>query len=510
MSQTSDNNKRIAKNTIFLYVRLLFLLIANFYTSRVVLDKLGVQDFGIYNVVGGFAIIFVFFRSSLANATQRYLNVELGKNNTEGVHKIFCLHQSIYILISIVLFILAETVGTWFVLNKLIIPPSRMVAAFWVYQFTILSLIVTILSVVYDAIIVAKENMKIYSYVGIFEGLAKLTVAFLIAYSPYDRLVTYGFLLLIVALGIRLFYSFYCRKKYEESKFRFDWNIKSFKEALGMIGWNSIGAAVYAINDQGINVLLNLFFGPTVNAARAVAFQVSGAIGNFGLSFYTSVRPQLVKSYSVGNYEYLYKLFFYSSKYSVFLLWLMCLPVMLSIDFFLNIWLTKIPEYTNIFTLLVLLYSIVNVLNQPIWSLALAIGKLKYYMLIGSGVFLMSFPISYVCLKMGASPISVFVINILVRCIYIIAVLEVLNKYIRISMKQYFFKVVKPTILVIGMSSALSLIINSFLGQKVFERLSISCLSIVINTVCIYSFGLNKNEKIKFISTIKQKISCIK
>lgn len=501
----NSRSKRIVKNTLYLYIRMLFLMFISFYTSRVVLQSLGVVDYGIHNVVGGLASMFAFFRSSLANVTQRDLNMVYGRLDFNAAKQMFCLHQTIYIIITILLTIILETVGLWFLYNKLVIPPSRMTAAFWVFQFTIISLAVTILSVVYDSVLIARENMKIYSYVGIVEGIAKLIIAYGIAVSKFDKLILYAFLLLVLALIIRLFYSYYCGKHYEECHFSFRWNIKEIKRASSLVGWNTIGTLVWSINDQGINILLNMFFGPAVNAARGISSHLCNAINNFGTNFFTSVRPQLVKSYSAKDFDYLYKLFFASSKFSVFLLWFFCLPVMLCIDIVLKIWLGDVPEYTNVFTLWILAYSMVNILNNPIWSLALSVGKLKWYILIGSGVFFMAFPLSYVFLALGYSPVCVFICMFVVRTIYIGVVFLIIRQYILIPIKKYLNDVIVPVILVLGISGGLSSYINRYLEHTITNSFLMVLISWTLIVTCIYVCGIKSEEKKQIKAFINNK-----
>ena len=450
--------------------------------------------------------MFAFFRSSLANVTQRYLNIELGKNELNKATETFCIHQTIYIFIAVILVFLLETVGLWFLYNKLVIPEERMNAAFWVFQFTVFSLILTILSVVYDSVLISHENMKIYSYVGIVEGGMKLLIAYLIIVSTFDKLIVYSFLLFLLALCIRLFYSYYCGKHYKECKFTFCWNGNETKKAFSLVGWNTIGTMVWSINDQGINILLNLFFGPAVNAARGVSSHLANAINNFGTNFYTSVRPQLVKSYAAKDYEYLYKLFFASSKYSVFLLWFFCLPAMLCINMVLEIWLGDVPEYTNVFTVWILAYSMVNILNDPIWSLALAVGRLKWYILIGSGVFLLAFPLAYIFLSMGYSPVCVFQCMFGVRIAYICVVLWIIRWYIPISIKKYLQDVIVPIFLVIACSGSICLYVDGCLDDSIVNNIFMILLSCITITLSILSFGIKTTEKEQIIVYIKNKI----
>lgn len=502
----SSNNKRIAKNTLFLYFRMMFIMLITLYTSRVVLDKLGIVDYGINNVVGGLAGMFTFFSSSLANASQRFLNIELGKKNIIGAKRVFNQHLVIYLCFIGGVLLLAETIGLWFVLNKLVIPQDRLVASLWVYQLTIISLCVTLLGIIFNSVIIAHEDMKVYSYVGIYEGVAKLAIAFIISFAPFDRLICYAILLLFVTLSTQFFYAYHCFKKYQECRLDLHWEQKAFKETLPLVSWNLVGTAVYAINHQGTNLLLNMYFGPVVNAARAVSLQINNAISNFGTSFYTSVRPQITKSYAAGDYEYMNKLFFYSSKYSVFLLWMLCLPVMLNIDQILSIWLVDVPEYTSVFTIWILAYSMVDILNNPIWSIALSIGKLKKYIMIGSGVFLSAFPISYVCLEMGASPTSVFIVLFAVRIIYLFVVIKIIRSYISFSIKEYFNQVISRSLGVVFVSGALSYMISSFIPQTFAGLILNITLCLFTIALVTWTLGLNSSERKQVFSLVKNKI----
>lgn len=500
------NSKRIAKNTIFLYIRMLFLMGITLFTSRVILDKLGIEDFGIYNVVGGLASMFIFFQSSLANATQRFLNIELGTGNINGANQVFCQHLILYTITSIIILLLGETIGLWFVYNKLNIPVERMNSAICVYQFTLISLCFTLLGIVFNSEIIAHEKMRIYSYIGIFEGCARLGIAYLISIISFDRLTTYGFLMMLISLIIQLSYALYCLKHFKECKIYYIWDRKLLKKTTSIIGWNTIGTAVYAVNDSGINILLNMFFGPMVNAARGISFQVNSALNNFSTNFFVSVRPQIVKSYAQGDNKYLLKLFYNSSKYSFFLLWLLCLPIVLCIDQLLGLWLNKVPQYTNIFTIWILFYSLINVLNNPVWSIALAAGKLKKYVTIGSGVFLMAFPISFFFLKLGYPPVSVFIILFCVRLTYLIVVLTIIKSYISYKYTDYFRYIIIPIFKVCIPSFALNYILKNIVPESIPYMFLFILISLIITFIFIWIFGLNNNEKEQIVKTIKTKI----
>lgn len=501
-----NHSKRIVKNTIFLYFRMLFIMIITLYTSRVILNKLGIVDFGINNVVGGLASMFAFFSSSLANASQRFLNIELGRGNIKGAKNIFNQHLLIYLCFATGIIIFSETIGCWFIHHKLMIPIERLPAALWVYQFTVISLCITFMGVIFNSLIIAHEDMKIYSYIGIFEGIAKLTIAFAISYISCDRLVSYSFLLLLVTFCTQISYMIFCFRTYEECRFCFVWNKKVFKETSSFISWNVGGTFVTAVNDQGINMLLNMFFGPAVNTARGISFQINNAINNFGINFFTSIRPQIVKSYASQDYEYLYQLFFNSSRFSVYLLWLFCLPVMLCIDTILHLWLTEVPEYTNVFTRWILAYSMVNMLNNPIWSLALAVGRLKKYIALGSSVFLCAFPLAYIALKLGYSPVSVFVTLFAVRLVYIFVVLNIIRIYIHFSIEDYFYQVIKPCVIVLTLSGIISYSISLLLSDGIVDTVLICLVTFFSTVTSILLVGISFEERKYVISFLRKKI----
>lgn len=501
-----NNSKRIAKNTIFLYLRMLFLMFIALFTSRVVLDKLGIEDYGINNVIGGLAAMFAFFSSSLANATQRFINIELGHENTEGANRIFNQHLLIYLIIIICVVLLAETIGLWIVENKLTIPSERLSAALCVYHFTIISLAITLLGVVFNSLIIAHEDMKIYSYVGIIEGLLKLAVAYAISVLSFDRLITYSFLLLLITFCTQASYAYYCFCHYKECRLKYVYNKKEIKDTFSFISWNVVGTAIYATKDQGINILLNIHFGPIVNAARAVAYQVNSAVVSFGSNFFTSVRPQIIKSYAKGEMEYLTNLFLKSSKYSLFLMWYIILPVILCIDILLGLWLVEVPPQTNIFIIWVLADSLLAMLTNPTWSITLAVGELKKYTLLGNGCLILILPISWYLIQMGYGAICVFIVTFIIRIVQIVCVLLIIEKFVSISLKQYIKEVILPAINVFIISGFITYYIRTTMDDSFHVIIIITFFSIFFNTMAIWALGMKKNEKVKIISLIKSNI----
>jgi len=498
-----NNGSRIIRNTAFLYVRMLFLMLVSLFTSRIVLQRLGVTDFGIYNIVGGFTSMLVFFRSSLANAAQRYLSIELAKNDIGGAVSVFRQNRTLYAVLAIVVLLLAETAGLWVVRNKLVIPPERMDAAVRTYHFAVFSCCLTILTAVYDAAIIAHEDMKAYSYIGLFEGAGKLAVACAVGVFTSDRLTAYALLIFLLNLCTRIFYASFCRRNYAECRCRPAGEAKGANELLSFIGWNTIGTFVYSLNGEGINILLNLFFGPAVNAARGISYQISGAITSFSTNFYTAVRPQITKAYAAGDSPYLLDLFFRSSKYSVFLLWLFCLPAMLCIDPILSVWLDRVPDYTASFTIWILAHSIVYVLDNPMWAIVLAVGKLKRYILTGNGILIMAFPLSCMCLKRGCSPTSVFQILFAVRIVYVGAMLLVIGRYISFPLKRYFAQVVGPSLAVIGSSGGICLLLRRLLPTTTAGYSLLCCACIPVALCLTWMLGTTSGEKELFRQKIR-------
>lgn len=489
------NKNLIIKNTFFLYVRMILLMCISFYTSRVVLHSLGEVDFGISNVVGGLASSFVFFRSSLANVTQRYLNIELGKNSNDGATRVFCLHLTIYIVLALVVLFFAETLGLWFVRNKLVIPDDRMDAATWVFHFMTISFAATIISVVYDSVLIAHENMKIYSYIGVVEAILKLGVAYIISHVLFDRLILYQFLIFCIAIGLLLFYAWFCHRNYSECRFKFYWNKKEVNQTFSMVGWNTVGTFVWAVNDQGINILLNLFFGPVVNAARAISFQLSSVIGNFGENLQTAVQPQIVKSYAGNDNQTVISLFMKSSKFSVFLLWFFCLPVILCIDNILEFWLGEVPEYSNVFCIWTLVFFLINAINRPVWTLVLASGNLREYVVWGSLVYFMAFPASYLCLQNGCSPVSVFVCVVVARIVYCVVTFFIVQKYIHIPLTLYARQVLFPVLTVVGISWIVGYSVILLSPSTVAHNVLVAIFSWIVYAALLLTIGIDSNER---------------
>lgn len=495
MAKSNQNNKRIAKNTIFLYIRMLLVMVITLYTSRITLDVLGVCDYGINNIVGGLATSFVFFSSSLSNATQRYLSFEMGKNDIEGVRKVFNLSLLIYIAISIIVFVLLELIGMWFIENKLVIPDERMEAATWVFQCVSIGLLMSLIGTVFESVLIARENMKLYAYMGILEVIMKLLIAYSLMFIDWDKLKLFALLQLFAVCLVRMIPVVYCFRKYAECKLKFSWDLSLFSEMFKFVFWNGIGTAVYAVNDQGINILLNLFFGPVINAARGVCMQVSGAISNFSGNFLKAIQPQVTMSYAEGDKSRFVNLFFSSSRLSYYLLWVLCIPVMFRIDYILSIWLVEVPEFTDIFIIWTLMTSLVNVLIRPIDIGIQAVGNLKTYMIIASIVFVLVFPFSYILLKISTIALIVFQVMFVFRVIGLFAQLKVLIKYVDFSVKDYLLKVIRPIIITTIVSTIVIAIVNAKMPQDFIHLIIFVAITLIVNCITVYVFGVSRKEK---------------
>lgn len=489
------NSKRIANNTFFLYIRMFFLMCVTLYTSRVVLDVLGVVDYGIYNVVGGLTASFAFFSSSLANATQRFLNIEISKNDSEGISRVYSSSIIIYTIAILCVFAAAEGIGYWLLNNKLVIPPDRVEAANWVLQTTIIGLVVTLIGSIYDSILIAHENMEVYAYLSILESILRLIIAFIIPYIDIDKLKLYAVLYLATMLFIRLIMVMYCKRKYPDCVFKLRQKGCLMKEILSFIGWNGLGTAVWMINEHGINVLLNIFFGPMVNAARGISAQAGAAINNFSTNFFTAIRPQIIKSYAAHDFNFFYKLIYAGSKYSFYLIWIISLPIILRSNDILELWLKEVPDYADSFVKWITIFYCVNVLTNPLWSAVQAIGNLKKYVIIGSLVFLSAFPISYTFLHYGASPVVIFQILVVSRLTYLIVSIWIIKGMIEFSIKQYISNSIWPILKVLALTSTIVYMINMAISHSFIGLIIITLISVSITIVVIYAVGIEHNER---------------
>ena len=492
-----DHNKLIVRNTIFMAIRMVLLLGISLYTSRVVLQVLGVEDYGIYNVVAGFVSMFAFLNSSMTNANQRFYNYELGKDNTLGVNNVYNTSLRIQTFLALIIIILTETIGLWYLYEKMVIPPERINAAFWVFQFSVLSLLFIVFQIPYSAAVIAYEKMDYYAYVGIIDAFLKLIIALAIPYAKGDQLIVYGFLLLLINIINWCLYFFYAKYHFKILKFQSNshWNL--FKKMLGFSAWNCFGIFSTVFREQGANMLLNLFFGPVVNAARAIAYQVAGALESFVLNITTASRPQLIQTYVKGETDRMIHIMHGVSKLCFLFVYCISLPIMLEVDYVLKLWLgDTIPGHTNTFMVLVVIASLVRVFHPMTSHIVHATGKMRLFQVTNGILNLILIPIVYILLYMGYRPESIFVLFILMNIIIQIVSWMILHRLVpEFSVIIYLRQVVLPLCVVI----VLSILLPYFFHVKMdsgFIRLFVVLLSSIVSIVIFGFFmALSRNER---------------
>ena len=491
MTVVGSNNKRIAKNTLLLYFRMLFTMIVSLYTSRVVLKVLGVEDFGVYNVVGGVVAMFSVISGSLSTAISRYITYELGKHNIEQLKKVFSTAIAIQALLALLIIILAEIAGVWFLNTKMNIPGERIYAANWVLQCSIFTFAVNLISLPYNAVIIAHEQMSAFAYISIIEILLKLIIVFVLMYSPWDKLIVYAVLLLLISVVIRIIYGIYCKCHFLECRWSFIIDKFYLKEMGSFASWNFIGASAGILRSQGVGVLLNIFLGPTVNAARAIAEQVNFAIASFSNNFMVAVNPQIIKSYSQNNIHYSYKLVMSSARLSYFLLLLLSLPIMVGTCFILQLWLTVVPDNSICFIRLALILSLVESLSLPLVTLQQATGKIKWYQIVVGGFHLLNFPFAWLFLYLKFAPEVVYVIAIVLAILCLYARLYMLRILINLSIKTFCIEVFIRVSLVTIISVLLSFFVNNIIDSSDIVAMMIT---FTFTLLFIMIFGLKRSE----------------
>jgi hypothetical protein len=500
------DNKRIAKNTIMLYFRMIFLMLIGLYTSRVNLAALGVDDFGIYNVVGGVVSMFSILSGSLSAAISRFITFELGTGNKEKLKSVFSSAVTIQILLAVIIVIVAEPVGLWFLNNKMTIPAERMYAANCVFQFSIVSFVIGLISVPYNAAIVAHEKMSAFAYIGIFEGLAKLAIAFLITISPIDKLIAFAGLLCLVSLLLRFIYGLYCKMHFEECKVTLKFDGALLKQMFGFAGWNFIGASSGILRDQGGSIILNMFFGPAVNAARGIAVQINTAVSGFVSNFMTALNPQITKSYARCEQTNMMSLVFRGARLSFYMLLILTLPVIFNIDYILSIWLKIVPEHTALFAQLTLILAMSESISNPLVTVMLATGDIKKYQIIVGGLQMLNLPIGYVCLKLWMKPESVLIVAIVISQLCLMARLILLKEMVNLSVSRFLKEVYCNILSVLAVAIIFPLCLNRIVPSG-FYGFALSCVICLISSiVVIYFIGCTKNERLKVIYVINSRI----
>lgn len=495
MSTTDSNNNRIARNTLLLYFRTLLIMAITLYTSRVILNALGVEDYGIYNVVGGVVAMFSLLSGSLSNAISRFITFELGRGDKTRLNKIFSTSINIQIGLSILIILLGVSIGGWFLNTHMNIPTDRFVAANWVLYCSLLMFCINLISLPYNACIIAHERMTAFAYVSILDAFLRLSVCYLIIISPFDKLISYAVLLVIVALIIRYVYSVYCNKHFEECHYHLIYDRSLLKQMGSFAGWQFLTNSCWMFNTQGVNILINIFFGVTLNAARGIASQVDAAIQQFVNNFMTALNPQITKSYASGDLENMFKLICRGAKFSYFLLLFFAIPVLLETNYILTLWLKNVPDYAAIFLRLTIIGSMINMLGGTGLTACMATGQIKQYTIWISSVGVLVFPLSWLAFKCGLPVESTYVIFI---CVYIC--INIVRLYIMKGLLHFpprmFVNYVLTKIIIVTPLAFIMPIIPIYYMPESFGRLCITTVTSLINSsIIIYLIGLSNNEK---------------
>ena len=495
MNNNSANNKRIAKNTLVLYVRMLFLMAISLYTSRVILQALGVEDFGVYNVVGGFVALFAILSKSLSSAASRFLNYTMGRGDKERLADVFSTTFIIHAVLAILIAILAELVGVWFVNEKMVISSERLGAANWVFQFSVLTFCLNLITVPYHAAIIAHERMSVFAYISIFEGIGKLLICYLVMVSPIDRLECYAILMFLIHIGITFMNIWYCRRHFEECILRSVYDKSLLKEIFGFASWNMIGSSSAILRNQGNNILINLFFGPVVNAARAVANQVLHAVHAFVENFYTALKPQITQSYANGNWQYMMTLIFQGSRLAYYMLLFLCMPILLNTEYLLHLWLKTVPDHSVLFVQLTLVFTMIESISSPLITAQLATGRIRNYQLVVGGLQIMNVPISYVILKMGGIPETILYVTIFISVCCLCARLYMLKDGINLRVWNFIVKVLLNIFMVSIVSLVVPLCLQPVVNETFASFVFISIACFISTALSIFFVGCNKSER---------------
>lgn len=507
MENQQHNSKRIAKNTAIMYIRMFVMLLIGLYTSRVILQTLGVSDYGTYNVVGGVVAMFGILTSTLSGSISRFITFEVGTGNKERLKDIFSTITLVQLVMSIVIVVLIEVLGVWFLNAKMNIPPDRMGAANFVLQCSILSFVLSMNTAPYHASVVAYERFGLFAYLTILDAVLKLAVVFALFLSPYDKLKTYAVLLLLAAILVESIYVLYCRRHFSECRFKLKYDQALLKEIGGFSFWGLFGNASWILNTQGINILINLFFGVTLNAARGIAVQVNAMVENFVSNFMMALNPQITKSYAAGDYEYMQKLIFTGAKYSFFLMLFFSLPLCLETKTILTLWLQQVPDYSVPFVRLTLLSTMMFVLGNTLTTSQHATGKIRKYAIVTSLVTFIEFPVTLIFYKIGFSPVSTYIIHIIVYTLLIFVKIHLVRDYIYITYLQYIRHVLLKVFAVSVVSAILPLVAYLYMNDSLLRVFFVCLISVLSTSCCICFIGMECNERKAAFKFLKNRIA---
>lgn len=498
-----NRTKQIAKNTFFMYIRMVIMMLVNLYTVRVILRNLGVEDYGIYNLIGGIVVLFSFIGNSSNAATQRFLNFALGEENKKNVTQVFSASIIIHFIVAVVFLVLSEIVGLLCLKYYLNIPMSRKIAAGWVFQLSLITTAIGLVGIPYNAAIVAYEKFSFYAFKSVFDGVCKLCIAFVIPIFSYDKLIFYAFLILVVSFAGFIIGKVYVNLRLQNCHFEHVNDKQTYRELLSFSSWSLLSSVGSTCTNQVLNMILNRFFGVVANAAMGIANQVNNAVYQLIGNFQSAFEPQITKSYASNDNDYLLKLIFKSSKFSFFLLWFFVLPLGLNADFVLKIWLVDVPEYSVIFLRFFLIYSLIEAIIGPLWMVAYSIGNIKNYQIVSFFLSLLVVPLAWVLCKFGAPPYWLIILRVINNITFSSWRLGYLHKRMNFPVINYLKRVIIHIILVVIVSSIVSLIAYIYTGGII--RFIISCLiSVIINIISVLFIGCDKNERVWIMQVLKK------
>lgn len=501
-----SNNKRIAKNTLFLYLRMFLIMAISLFTSRIILSTLGVSDYGIYNVVGGVVAMFGLLSGSITNSITRFLTFELGKKDFSQLQKVFSTSLNVMMILSLVIVVIGEIVGIWFLNYKMNIPEGRMEAANWAFQCSLMTFVMNLISIPYNSTIVAHEKMSAFAYISIFEIIMKLLIVYSLYISPFDKLKSYVVLLLILAFVIRFIYGSYCKRHFKEASYHFVYDKALLKNMTSFAGWNFFGQGAYMMNNEGVNIVINLFFGVTVNAARGIAMQVNNAVNQFVTNFMMALNPQITKSYAAGEIEEMHKLVYRGSKFSYFLMLFFLIPICLETEMILHLWLNVVPEYSVAFVRWTLVITTMGMLSNTLITALHATGKIKKYMIVVGLVEISNFPLTYLLFKMGFNPLAAYYVYFTIYLILMFLRLYLIKDLIWMKaivyIKEVYCKVVFVTLVALIAPSLICLVQQ----DSVIRFVEVGLVSSISTVATVFYLGLASNERKIVIGLLKNKI----
>lgn len=505
MSQISESNKRVAKNTVMLYFRMFVMMVIGLFTSRITLQALGVDNYGINNVVGGVVGMFTLITGALINAVSRFLTFELGKKDNSKLNDVFCTSVNVMGMLSLLILIIGETVGLWFLYNKLNIPVDRLDAANVVLQCSIASCIMGLMYIPYNALIIAYEKMSIWAYFSILDVVMKLLVVYALYISPFDKLKTFALLGLAWAILNQVIYRIYCHRTFSVARYHFVYDKPLLKQMFGFASWNFLGQGACVLNNEGVNIVINIFFGVAVNAARGIAMSVNGYVTQFANNFMGALNPQITKSFAAGSYEETHKLIIRGAKFSFFLMLILLLPICLETETVLHLWLGNVPKYAAVFVRWALIISLINSLSTTLITGLHASGNLKRYMIIVGLVEVSNLPITYIAFKLGGGPIFAYIVYFCVYFILMLLRLYLVKDLIFMSGYRYVKEVYLRVLIVSVLAAPLPIIICLLMDDSIIRLMLVSIISMLCSCGSIYLLGLDKHERVMVTTLILNK-----